>query len=48
MIDVSQKQSAVCEIFKLLFGQGTKHLKDIFKVREITRTLRSNIGTQLV
>ncbi len=47
-LDVSRKQSAVCEIFKLLSGQGPKRVKDMFNVREVRRTLRSNDSTQLV
>ncbi len=47
-LDVSRKQSTVCELYKILSGQCPSNLKDIFKEREITRTLRSNVCTQIV
>ena len=47
-LDMTRKQAAVCEVHKLLTGQGPQNLRDMFKPREISRTPRSNVNNPLV
>ena len=45
---MTRKNATVCEVFKLIAGQGPQNIRDMFNIRETSRNLRSNVCDHLV